>query len=61
MSPMTMSERIDAARERRFRAIFMDWGPQEASELTRLMVKFAASMRRGGDSLADETGVGRSG
>ncbi len=55
-----MSERIDAARERMFRAIFSDWAPGEASELTRLMVKFAASMRRSGDSLADETGVRRS-
>ncbi len=55
----TMSARIDAARERMFCAIFSDWAPAEASELTRLMVKFAASMRRGGDQLVDEAGLRR--
>jgi len=41
----TMTERIDAARERMFRSIFGDWSPEEVSELTRLMAKFAAAMR----------------
>jgi DNA-binding MarR family transcriptional regulator len=41
----TMSGRIDAARERMFRSIFSDWAPEEVSELTRLMGKFAAAMR----------------
>ena len=41
----TMSERIDAARERMFGAIFRDWPPGEVSELTRLMAKFAVAMR----------------
>ena len=40
-----MSARIDAARERMFRAIFSDWPREEVSELTRLMAKFAAAMR----------------
>ena len=53
----TMSEQIDAARERMFRSIFGDWAPGEEAELTRLMVKFAASMRKGSDLLADETGA----
>ena len=43
----TMTERIDAARERVFRSIFSDWAPEEVSELTRLMGKFAAAMRMG--------------
>ncbi len=42
----TMTERIDAERERMFRSIFSDWAPEEVSELTRLMGKFAAAMRR---------------
>ena len=42
-----MTERIDAARERVFRSIFSDWAPEEVSELTRLMGKFAAAMRMG--------------
>jgi DNA-binding MarR family transcriptional regulator len=42
-----MTKRIDAARERMFRAIFSDWAPEEVSELTRLMGKFAAAMRQG--------------
>ena len=41
-----MTERIDVARERMFRSIFSDWAPEEVSELTRLMGKFAAAMRR---------------
>ena len=41
----TMSERIDAAREDMFRSIFRDWPPEEVSELTRLMQKFAVAMR----------------
>ena len=41
----TMSGRIDAARERMFRAIFRDWPPGEAAELTRLLQKFAVAMR----------------
>jgi len=40
-----MTKRIDAARERMFRAIFSDWPPEEVSELTRLMGKFAAAVR----------------
>jgi DNA-binding MarR family transcriptional regulator len=40
-----MGGRIDAARERMFRSIFSDWAPEEVSELTRLMGKFAAAMR----------------
>ena len=40
-----MTERIDAARERMFRAIFRDWAPDDVSELTRLMAKFAGAMR----------------
>jgi DNA-binding MarR family transcriptional regulator len=40
-----MSERIDAARERLFRAIFANWPPDEVTALTRLMGKFAAAMR----------------
>jgi len=40
-----MTQRIDAARERMFRAIFSDWPPEEVSELTRLMGKFAAAVR----------------
>ena len=43
----TMSERIDAARERMFRSIFSDWAPEEVAELTRLTGKFAAAMREG--------------
>ena len=39
-----MSERIDAARQQMFRAIFSDWAPGEVAELTRLMTKFAAAM-----------------
>jgi DNA-binding MarR family transcriptional regulator len=42
-----MTKRIDAARERMFRAIFSDWPPEEVSELTRLMGKFAAAVREG--------------
>ena len=42
-----MSERIDAAREQMLRAIFRDWPPEEVTELTRLMGKFASSMREG--------------
>jgi DNA-binding MarR family transcriptional regulator len=42
-----MTKRIDAARERMFRAIFSDWSPEEVSELTRLMGKFAAAVREG--------------
>jgi DNA-binding MarR family transcriptional regulator len=42
-----MSGRIDAARERMFRAIFRDWPPGEVTELTRLMGKLAAAMREG--------------
>ncbi len=49
-----MSQRIDAARARMFRAIFSDWAPEEVSELTRLMGRFAAAMRKGG---ADTMGV----
>ena len=41
------TKRIDAARERMFRAIFADWRPEEVSELTRLMAKFARSMLEG--------------
>ena len=41
-----MTERIDVARERMFRSIFSDWAPEEVSELTRLMGKFAGAMRR---------------
>jgi DNA-binding MarR family transcriptional regulator len=41
-------ERIDAARVRMFRAIFSDWPPEEVTELTRLMGKFASAMRKGG-------------
>ena len=41
-----MTERIDAAREQMFRSIFSDWTPEEVSELTRLMGKFAAAMRK---------------
>jgi len=40
-----MSRRIDAAREKMFRAIFKDWPPEDVAELTRLMAKFAAAMR----------------
>ena len=40
-----MTQRIDAARERMFRAIFSDWPPEEVLELTRLMGKFAAAVR----------------
>jgi DNA-binding MarR family transcriptional regulator len=40
-----MSRRIDAARERMFRAIFADWRHDEVTALTRLMGKFAAAMR----------------
>jgi DNA-binding MarR family transcriptional regulator len=43
----TMSQRIDAAREQMFRAIFSDWAPEEVSELTRLIGKFAAAMQEG--------------
>jgi DNA-binding MarR family transcriptional regulator len=42
-----MTKRIDAARERMFRAIFSDWPPEEVSELTRLMGKFAAAVGEG--------------
>ncbi len=42
-----MTERIDAAREQMFRSIFSDWAPEQVSELTRLMVKFAGAMREG--------------
>jgi len=42
-----MTKRIDAARERMFRAIFSDWPPEEVSELTRLIGKFAAAVREG--------------
>ena len=41
----TMSERIDVAREEMFRSIFSDWPPEEVSELTRLLEKFALAMR----------------
>ena len=40
-----MSKRIDAARERMFRAIFADWRHDEVTALTRLMGRFAAAMR----------------
>jgi len=40
-----MSRRIDAAREKMFRAMFKDWPPEDVAELTRLMAKFAAAMR----------------
>ena len=40
-----MSERIDAARERLFRAIFAEWRRDEVTALTRLMGRFAAAMR----------------
>jgi DNA-binding MarR family transcriptional regulator len=41
----SMSERIDAARERMFHSIFSNWAPEEVAELTRLMGRFAAAMR----------------
>ncbi len=41
-----MTERIDVARERMFRSIFSDWAPEEVSELTRLIGRLPARMRR---------------
>jgi DNA-binding MarR family transcriptional regulator len=40
-----MSQRIDAARERMFRTIFADWAPEDVTELTRLLGRFARAMR----------------
>jgi DNA-binding MarR family transcriptional regulator len=42
-----MTERIDAARERMFRSIFRDWAPEDVSQLTGLMGRFAGAMREG--------------
>ncbi|MDT8759567.1 MarR family winged helix-turn-helix transcriptional regulator [Sphingomonas psychrotolerans] len=42
----TMTDRIDAARERMAAAIFADWPPGEVEDLARLLRKFA-------DALAD--------
>jgi DNA-binding MarR family transcriptional regulator len=41
----TMTDRVDAARERIVRAIFDSWEPQDVVELIRLMRKFADAMK----------------
>jgi len=41
----TMTDRVDAARERIGRAIFDSWEPQDVVELIRLMRKFADAMK----------------
>jgi len=41
----TMTDRVDAARERIGRTVFETWDPQEIDELVRLMRKFADAMR----------------
>lgn len=42
----TMTDAVDAARERRGRAIFATWEPQEFDDLVRLVCKFAAELDR---------------
>ena len=37
----TMTDALDAARERSGRALFADWEPREVDELVRLLQKFA--------------------
>jgi DNA-binding MarR family transcriptional regulator len=41
----TMTDRVDAAREKIGRTVFETWDPQEIDELVRLMRKFADAMR----------------
>jgi DNA-binding MarR family transcriptional regulator len=40
----TMTDRIDAARERMALTVFASWDPEEIDELVRLMRKFAGAM-----------------
>jgi DNA-binding MarR family transcriptional regulator len=40
----TMTDKIDAARERMALAVFASWDPEEIDELVRLMRKFADAM-----------------
>jgi DNA-binding MarR family transcriptional regulator len=39
-----MTEALDAARERKARAIFASWAPHEVEQLVALMPKFAAAL-----------------
>ena len=41
-----MSDALDAAREKKARAIFASWDPQEVEQLVALMPKFAAALGR---------------
>lgn len=51
-----MTDAVDDARERRARAIFDAWEPQEFEDLVRLMSKFATDMERSAaDALVAQT------
>jgi DNA-binding MarR family transcriptional regulator len=43
----TMTDRVDAARERIVRAVLKTWPARDVAELVRLMRKFADAMERG--------------
>lgn len=45
----TMTDHIDAARERFGRAVFASWDAQDVDDLVRLMRKFADAVREGKD------------